>query len=184
MSSQVRGERVYIDANLLAHYLIQGSGTLFRRTQRLMNDISNGTYVGVLSTFTISEYLAVARDIIAERVGRTPTAQEMDAAERSLMTFLNDMGIELTDSDVLAGQTLVGEPEIFAQMAAVAKSANSMSRRVDAGRMEWDGPGGADCLVAVFASRLNAKKIATNDQGFRGLRLPGLTPLILGDVYR
>ena len=158
------------------YLLASGGGWLSSKSKGLFKDIQSGRITGVVSTFTISEYLSVVRDALAEKRGTPPSRQEIAAAEKNLMEFLENIGIELRDADTLA----TSASPFFEDVHQIVASSSSVRRTRD---REWSGPGGADAVVAALAIRMTATQVATFDEGFRGLTTHGLTPLMIGEAY-
>lgn len=161
-------------------YQLSGAtGHLFRKSQSLFNDIQSGHIIGVVSTFTISEYLSVIRNAIAKQSGAPPTQQQMMTAETTLRSFLSGMGMELQDADVLIGSSST-RPPVFADTHQIITDSTSVQRFRD---HEWTGPGGADAILISLALRMSASRFATFDEGYKGIRVAGITPLMISEEY-
>ena len=138
-------------------------------------DIENGKYIGIVTTFTISEYLAVIRGLLCKKRNKKITSLEIMTAKTKLEQFINQMGIVLYDSDNLATKHAV-----FADCENMIESDEPALGRHD---RKWHYLKGADALHLAFARSVNAEAIATFDEDFRGA-CGTVSPLIISEVYR
>lgn len=153
---------------ILAYHLgTSARAATFDRNQRFLNRVTNGQIVGVVSTFTVAECIAVLAAAYAERDGAAPTAKQLGEARNRIEGFVRAAGIEMQDADVLC-QSPEGRANAFARVMQIA-----LSTRPSRGRDgRWRNVGGADALHIAFAERSDSDALATFDEGFRNMRSP------------
>lgn len=174
MSQQLK--RVYIDANIFIYQLFKVNKPVIQsKVQRFFYDVQNKKLVGVTSSFTRSEYFAVAKALLCEMLGKVPNKQTLDKALEDFDKFVNQMGIEQFDSDDLANM----DGKLFAEAHdRIDKSTNTYGNF----DKKWHGLNGADSLILLFAERSNSQEIATNDDGFKGIN-SNVQPLMVRERY-
>lgn len=177
-------ERAYIDTMLFVYHLGRPkSDILHKLSFKFFQDVEKGTYEGVVTTLTQTEYTAVMKELIAQRNGTSPSDSQVNTVKSEFQSFIGREGIELLDSDDLS--TELGRSEIFRWTKQVVDVCKCVTGTRD---YKWRGIGGADAIHAVFANRAGADRLATFDEGFRainGLISSGwkLKPLIISEVY-
>ncbi len=170
-------DKVYIDTMVFVYFLTLSGGFLYSRATRFMQSLQNQKFIGVLSTFTMTEYTGVIKEILAETFKRPPTEQETAKSLKQLYTVIDSYGITLYDADQLAALAPAG---IFHQ-------ADSLVLRTDphfgTRDKEWHSLGGADAINVDLAQRCGAQFIATFDQGFSCLKAAIVKPLMIPEVF-
>lgn len=159
------------------------SDTLHKLSLQFFLDIENGSYEGVITSFTQSEYIAVMKELLSQRIGAPPSLAQLNTLRTEFETFIDKEGIELLDSDDLS--TSVGRCEIFRWSSQVVDACRTVMGSRD---YKWRAIGGADAIHAVFANRAGADVLVTFDESFKaigGLASAGwkLRPLIIPEMY-
>ncbi|MEM2882468.1 MAG: type II toxin-antitoxin system VapC family toxin [Candidatus Bathyarchaeia archaeon] len=169
--------RVYIDTMVFIYQL--GPQTpLSEKARAFFRDVEGGKYIGVTSSFTVAELIAVYKELLCRARGTqiiSPT--DMLEIKRRMDVFLNKMGIVLYDADELA--TVLGKSTIFADCERILEEAMPIRGSRD-GRIRVIG--GADALHIAMAIRANAELFGTFDEGFKGSG-SWLPPLLLSEAY-
>lgn len=172
---------VYIDTNLFAYKLIRTGykDKLIKPTDKFFQDIQNGTYLAITSTFTETEYRSVVKRMISKAKNRQLTKLEEDTAMNDFHTFNKKMGIGYTDSDVISYNNNTNQIDIF------SVAGNTILQHVSPyyHDEQWRSIGGMDAIILNLALRSGANMIATFDNGFRGLSHPLIQALIIPMVY-
>jgi hypothetical protein len=130
--------------------------------------------IGITSSFTKTEYLAVMKELVAKKTGRIASQAETNDAMRIFDEFIINMGIEYFDSDDL----IVGIDGFFSSCHIRVDFANP----VQGNDRKWRGLGGADSIVLLMAESCSSEYIATNDDGFRQIS-SAVKPLLIKDEY-
>jgi predicted nucleic acid-binding protein len=157
------------------YFFYSPSVFLSRKSALFFKDIEKGKYIGIVTTFTIAEYLAVTRGLLCKKRNKKATSSEIRTVKAKLEQFINQMGIVLYDSDTLA-----------TKYAVFADCENMIERDVPSlGRHDgkWHYLNGADALHLAFANSVNAEAIATFDDDFRGVS-GTVNPLMIPEVYK
>lgn len=166
---------VYVDTMVFVYHFLQSSKTrLSNKAASFLRDIETGKYIGIITSFTVSEYLAVIRGLLCEKRNRQVSPEEILVIRRRLEQFITQMGIMLYDSDTLANRHAV-----FAECESMIERDTPSKGRYD---RRWHYLNGADALHVAFATSLNAEAIATFDDDFRGI-CGSVSPLLLSEVY-
>jgi|YelNatPaOPRAMG01_1025707.scaffolds.fasta_scaffold93021_2 predicted nucleic acid-binding protein len=147
---------------------------LTSKANRFLKDIENGKYIGIVTTFTIAEYLAVMKGILCEKRNKQLSTEEATIIKSKFEQFINQMGIMLYDSDSLASKK-----QIFSECESVIERSIAFKGRQD---RKWHYIKGADALHVALAISVNAEAIATFDDDFRGIN-GSISPLMLYEVY-
>jgi predicted nucleic acid-binding protein len=171
-------EKVYIDTMVFLNQLFNKTHRLHSNSERFFHDIENQKYIGITSSFTRSEYLAVIKQELACQLNTVPSREEVDKALEIFDGFLEEMGIEYFDSDELVSFALNKDEKFFVYCYDQILS----SRPIKGKDNKWRMLNGADSLVLLFAEACNANRIATNDDGFKGTN-SYVIPLIPREVY-
>ena len=156
------------------HFLFSPKAILSRKSASFLRDIENGKYVGIVTSFTVAEYIAVTRGILCDKRKGQVSPAEITAIKVKLEQFITQMGIELYDSDTLASRHAV-----FAECGSMIERDVASKGKYDG---KWHYLKGADALHAAFAVSVNAEAIATFDDDFRGV-CGAVSPLMLSEVY-
>ena len=144
------------------------------KSDSFLKDIEKGKYAGIITSFTVAEYLAVTKGLLCNKRNGQVSSSEISAIKAKFEQFITQMGIMLYDSDSLASKTA-----IFSECENVVERCTAYKGRYD---RKWHSMRGADALHVALALSVNAEAIATFDDDFRGAG--GLiNPLILSEVY-
>lgn len=154
------------------YFLISANHNLNSKVTLFFDDIENARYVGVTSSFTKSEFLGVAKQILAEQNNQDPSNSDMGTVENNFDAFVTQLGIEMNDADSLY------DSQLFSNCYAIIKNSNAV-RGTDG---KWRVIGGADSILLYLAEKTNSSKIATNDDGFKGNNT-SVQPLMIREVY-
>ena len=154
------------------YFLINTRHPINNKVTLFFQDVENQRYVGVTSTFTKSEYLGVARQILAGRNNQDPNASDMGRVENRFDAFVTRLGIEMRNADSLS------DSQLFLNCYNIIKNSNA----VRGSDNHWRVIGGADSILLYLAEKTNSDMIATNDDGFKGSN-SSVTPLMIREVY-
>jgi len=166
---------VYIDTMVfIYHFLRSSKGRLTHKAASFLRDVEKGKYVGIVTSFTVAEYLAVIRGLLCQKRNKQVSPSEISTIKLRLEQFINQMGIVLYDADVLAGGHAV-----FAESESMIERDTPSKGKYD---RRWHYLNGADALHVAFAASVNAEAIATFDDDFRGI-CGSVVPLMLSEVY-
>lgn len=172
--------RTYIDTMVFV-YLISRPTTdpLHTRSLKFFEEVENGTYEAVITTFTYAEYTAVMKETISRRSGKSPSAADMEKLRTEFEGFVEKEGIEVLDADDLS--TAFSRSEVFRWCREVVERTGTVKGRDN----RWRTIGGADAVHVVLANRAGAELYATFDEGFKAIDELGwdLKPLIIQEVY-
>jgi predicted nucleic acid-binding protein len=157
------------------HFLYSPTVFLSRKSARFFKDIEKGKYIGIVTTFTIAEYIAVTKGFLCKKRSKKVTFSEIRTVKARLEQFINKMGIVLYDSDTLATKHAV-----FADCEDMIERDEPSLGSHDG---KWHYLNGADALHLAFANSVNAEAIATFDDDFRGIS-GSVYPLMIPEVYR
>lgn len=161
-------DAVYIDVMVFVYFLLSPRYYgISQKSRAFFKDIQDGKYVGKVSTFSVMEYVGVAKAIISEQRKKEITHKETLAVKDTILQFIRDMGIELYDADELVVQQDMAKCSLFSESESLLENATPMLGRNDG---KWHSLKGADSLHLVFALRTNAEYFATFDDDFRGVK--------------
>jgi len=152
---------------LFIYHLLPGkSYNLSRKSKNLFKRIEAGGIVGVVSSFTVMEYISVMKRFISSKIKRPITYQETTIMKKMLMDFIAKMGIFLYDSDSLTVDatgycSLFTECEEFIEEHIPSKGADDK---------KWHTLNGPDALHLIFAIRTNSTYLATFDDDFKDVK--------------
>ena len=176
---------VYIDTHVFAYQLLSYSYSMTAKIQKMIittgkffQDIQNGKYQAIISTFTETEYRSVVKKVISCYMKRPITPQEENIAMNDFRAFNQSMGIGLTNSDVIAYNNNINQIDIFSTTDYTIQ--NNVNPYLDD---KWKVIGGADAILLNMALRSGANMIATFDMGFKGVKHPSIQALIIPDIY-
>jgi predicted nucleic acid-binding protein len=156
------------------HFLYSPTTFFSRKSASFLKDVEEGKYIGIITSFTVAEYVAVTRGILCKQRNKQVASEEMLTIKAKLEEFITQMGIVLYDSDTLA-----------TKHAVFADSENMIERDVPSfGKYDgkWHYLKGADAIHLAFANSVNAEAIATFDDDFKGV-CGTVSPLIISEVY-
>lgn len=174
---------VYIDASVFAYRLLLGQNSDMKaKSISFFQDIQRGTYLGIISTFTIMEYRGLAKKAISTAKKVQVAQSEEDSAMKDFGDFVDLMGIGKEDSDLQAtNQTLIpSRSDLFSSAEPIIIDSTPFYNTAP---KKWRDVGAADALMTIFAERCGASFIITCDFGFKGLVHPTITPILLQEVY-
>jgi len=157
------------------HFLY--SYTTYRLTSKansFFKDIEKGRYIGIISTYTISEYIGVVKEILCNRRNGQVFDNEIRKIKEKIEEFITRMGIILYDADSLTRKTAV-----FSECEDIVERSTAFKGRLDG---KWHCIKGSDALHVAFALSVNAEAIATFDDNFRGAS-EMISPIMLSEVY-
>ncbi len=167
---------VYIDTMIFVYHLLPSPSTfLSRKSALFIKDIEQGKYIGIVTSFTIAEYISVIKGLLCKKRNKQITSAETLAIKTKLEQFITQMGIVLYDSD-----TLATKHAIFADCENIIEQDVPSLGKHDG---KWHYLKGADALHLAFANSVNAEAIATFDDDFRGV-CGAVRPLIISEVYK
>lgn len=170
-------DKVYIDTMVFVYFLASTGGFLYSRATRFMQAMQNQKFIGVMSTFTMTEFVGVMKEILAEVFKRPPTQQEMAKSIKQLDTVIDSYGITLYDADQLA---VLQPSTMFREADSIVLTTDPHLGTLD---KEWHSLGGADAINVDLAQRCGAQFIATFDQGFSCLKTTTVKPLVIPQVF-
>jgi len=167
---------IYIDTMIFVYHFLSSSSSrsLSAKSSSFLRDIEKGKYIGIITSFTIAEYLAVTKGLICIRRNRQVTDRETATLKAKFEQFITQMGIMLYDSDSLASKKAV-----FSECENVIEKSTAFKGKID---RKWHFVKGADALHVALALSVNAEAIATFDDDFRGVG-GFINPLMLSEVY-
>jgi len=180
---------VYIDTMLFVYELIKNPNrsdnvaNLASKANKFFQDIVNGIYEGVTTTFTELEYKGVVKRALSNISKSSLTKnQELDAAS-AFRSFIRQTGIMLMDADILSIAS-VGRVDLFSSTYPIIDKSNPhYDPHGPTDSNPWRSIGGSDGITVNLAIRTNAKFIATSDEAFRQLNNSSLQPLLIQDSY-
>ena len=144
------------------------------KANSFLKDIEKGKYMGIVTSFTIAEYLAVIKGVLSNRRNGQVLPSEILTIKGKLEQFLSQMGIMLYDSDKLASKNpIFGECESVIERTAAFKGKRDR---------KWHHLRGADALHVALALSVKAEAIATFDDDFRGA-VGIINPIMLSEMY-
>lgn len=176
---------VYIDASVLVYGLLPASSSRQKGVQKAREfflDIERGKYQGIISTLTEIEYLGCAKRAITRSRNRQITPKEEQVVKDDLGNFLNNLGIGLSDSDLLITDAK-RNPTLFSSTFSVMNTSRPYFDCQAQKEHRWKNIGGTDALMVILATRLNAQFIATFDRGLMSIDSSQIKPLIISDAY-
>lgn len=128
-------------------------------------DIENGKLIGVASTFSVMEYMAVMKQFISKQLNRSITQTETKLMKDAFIEFISRMGIILFDSDTLILDAS-GSCSFFTSCEYLIEKNQPMKGIRDS---KWHTLNGADAIHALFAIKTNSTHLATFDDDFKGI---------------
>jgi predicted nucleic acid-binding protein len=171
---------VYVDTNIFVYHLWTPTHPQARYCRRFLSQVEQGKLKVVVSTFVISETLAVGLRILSKMLDRGPTRADIEGMIADVKAMLDLFGFQVSDADNLTlDQT--GHGGVFDRAAGIVEASEPVRGRIEAG-VDWFSVGGADAIHASLAEKLGATHIATCDRAFKGLAAE-VEPAILKDVY-
>lgn len=161
---------------IFVYHFLSSSRTrsLTSKSDSFLKDIENGKYIGIITSFTVAEYLAVTKGVLCNKRNGQVSTGEIIKIKAKFEQFITQMGIVLYDSDSLAGKN-----PIFSECENVVERSTAFKGRYD---RKWHYVRGADALHVALALSVNAEAIATFDDDFRGAS-GSISSLMLPEVY-
>jgi predicted nucleic acid-binding protein len=161
---------------IFVYHFLSSSRTqnLASKSDSFLKDIENGKFIGIITSFTVAEYLAVTRGVLCNKRNGQVSNNEIMMIKAKFEQFIAQMGIMLYDSDSLAGKN-----QIFDECENIVERSTAFKGRYD---RKWHHMRGADALHVAFALSVNAEAIATFDDDFRGAS-GSISPLMISEVY-
>ncbi len=161
---------------IFVYHFLSSSRTqyLSGKANSFLKDVEKGKYMGIVTSFTIAEYLAVIKGVLSNRRNGQVSPSEILIIKGKLEQFLSQMGIMLYDSDKLASRN-----PIFSQCESVIERTTAFKGKRD---RKWHHLRGADALHVALALSVKAEAIATFDDDFRGA-VGIVNPIMLSEMY-
>lgn len=158
------------------YHLLSSSSAkvLTSKAESFFKDIEKGKYIGIISTFTVAEYIGVIRKTLCDKRDRQVTEREILIMKQKIEEFILKMGITLYDADSLASRMA-----LFSECERIVEDSDAFKGKRD---RKWHCVKGADALHVAFALSVNAESIATFDDDFRGAS-NFINPIMLSEVY-
>jgi len=156
------------------HFLYSPHSSLASKANTFFKDLEKGNYIGTISSFTITEFLAVVKRILCNKRDKAVSENDVRVIRESLDKFIAQMGIALYDADTLvAGTTVFSDCEDIVESAVPYKGKRNR---------KWHYVSGADALHVALAIAVKAELYATFDDDFRGVK-EWINPFMLSEVY-
>ncbi len=167
---------VYIDTMIFVYHFLSSSRTqaLASKARSFLKDVEIGKYMGIVTSFTIAEYLAVIKGVLCNKRNSQVSSSEIFTIKSKLEQFISQMGIILYDSDMLASRN-----PIFCECESVIERTTAFKGKRD---RKWHYLKGADALHVALAISVKAEAIATFDDDFRGA-VGIINPLMVSEMY-
>ncbi len=167
---------VYIDTMVLVYYFLSSprNETLTKKSKSFLKDIENQRYMGIITSFTIAEYLSVIKGVLCDKRNGNVLTSDISTVRERLEQFISQMGIILYDADTIANKSAV-----FSECENMVERSGVYKGKYDC---KWHYLKGADALHLALAKSVNAEAIATFDDDFRGGGTT-ISPLMLSEVY-
>lgn len=159
---------------IFIYQLFSISHPLHSKSDRFFQEIANQNMVGITSTLTRTEFIAVIKRELSKQGNAIPAQSTINAITSTFDDFLDGMGIILRDSDDLAN--------IDGRLFTDSHNRVDTSPPTLGADNKWRVLNGADSIHLVFAERCNSQRIATNDDGFKGAA-SSVQAIILRDAY-
>jgi len=171
--------KTYIDVMVfIYHLLYDKSFILSRKSENFFKDVEAGNIVGVVSSFSVAEYVGVMKRFISKKLKRPITLSETRMLKEVLTDFISKLGIILYNSDDLVIDAS-GKCSIFYESGILTENSKPSLGVSD---RKWHTLCGADALHTLFAIRTNSSHIATFDQDFKDVE-DQLTVLNVWEEY-
>lgn len=147
---------------------------LTKKSKSFLKDIENQRYMGIITSFTVAEYLSVIKGVLCDKRNGNVSPSDISTVRAQLEQFISQMGIILYDADTVANRnTVFSECENMVENSGVYKGKRDY---------KWHYLKGADALHLALAKSVNAEVIATFDDDFRGGGTT-IAPLMLSEAY-
>ena len=165
---------------LFVYYMFYDHRTrVFNKSYSFFKDIEDGKYIGIISSFSIMEYIGVAKGFFSRKMGRKITLPETDELRTSIIEFIESMGIITYDSDDLTVDPISHSCTLFSDCYSFILIAETVLGATD---RKWHYLNGADALHTVFAIRSNSTHLATFDDDFKGIE-NNIKLVMINEVY-
>lgn len=178
-------QRIYLDTNIFIHcglsQLDQGKA---KRSKKLLEQISQGKYEGVVSTLCLLEICEVVRGLAVEVLGVNSPADWKAMISSTIEFIFKNKNIKVIESNP---EERLGTSKIKDLMyCSVVDDAHRMivkysgTTKEERGKFVHKGVGCVDCLHLALAKMVECDLIATFDRGFEETRIE-VEPLIIQD---
>ena len=169
----------YIDVMLFIYYFTNSPGSKLRnKALSFFQEIRTGKVMGVVTTFTINEFLAVMKKITSNNNKANPSQANISQWEGNFERFISALGITLYDADNLL-MAQGSNCSFFLDCSQIIKDSDALLGSRDG---LWHVLNGADSIHVLLAEKLNADLIVTNDDDFKGIKTR-VRPCILMEAY-
>jgi hypothetical protein len=88
-------------------------GILKKQSMSFFDDIDDGIYVGITSTFTEIEYIGIIKKVISYLKKRPLTPKEEQDALDDFQDLINGLGIHLRSADELSSEDNIKSTNVF-----------------------------------------------------------------------
>lgn len=153
--------------------------TLRNKALKFFQDIKDGQVMGIVTTFTLIEFIGVMKNISSENKKINPSKSDISRWETNFETFIGALGITLYDADNLLIAQGSSNCTFFQDCSQIINDSDAILGKGD---KKWHVLKGADSIHVLFAERLNADLIVTNDDDFKGIKTR-VKPCILMEAY-
>src|SRR5918994_3230448 len=118
----------YIDTNVFSYLLLpykesQNLDHLVEQANKFAGEIVDGTFIGLTSTFTETEYRSLSKRKISEKKKSQIAPQEEAAAMDDFSRMIDALGIGLVDADKVAPE-ISGKLKIFSGCGDTVRRSN------------------------------------------------------------
>jgi len=182
-----KGERLYIDANVLVYYFYSKQRKdFFKKAQNLLQKIENNKFEGIISSLTLMEVIKSLRELLV-KYGNIRRSKEIEEIIRQqihqLFTFRNIRFVEgrppelipMPESEKLYFCTVCNEA-----LAILHRCTGKTDVDRVTGEFVHRGLSAPDILHVVLANKLQCDKLATFEWNFKEAK-EEIVPLILQD---
>jgi predicted nucleic acid-binding protein len=145
-----------------------------KKTKSFLKDIENQRYMGIITSFTIAEYLSVIKGALCNRKNGNVSPSDIATVKAQLEQFIDKMGIMLFDADTIANKN-----PVFSECESMVESSGVYKGKRD---HKWHYLKGADALHLALAKSVKAEAIATFDDDFRGGGT-AISAIMLSEAY-
>lgn len=177
--------RVYIDTMILVCHVWsefdERDNRITKATKKFLKEIMDKKYIGIVSTHTMNETIAILKKHYAELNTSNPSDEDIECLISKLEMAIKKLGFEYHDADILSRE-LPSDDWLFSQSKCIIIKSESIHTPTYRNPKRWSMLGGADAIHVVLAKQSKADFFATFDKGFKGLK-DGLDVLLLDEVY-
>lgn len=178
-------ERLYLDTNIFVHCgLIHLNKDKARRSKKLLKQISEGKYQGIVSLLCLTELCEVIRGLSVEALGVYSPKDWKEMIKETMKFIFGTPNVKIIENNP---NERVGTSMIKDLLyCSVAEEAYRLIEKYEGktaeerGEFKHKGPGCVDCLHIALAKRINCDKIATFDRDFE-MTKKEIEPFIIQD---